>query len=81
MGVRVDTHVKVFELMPTGLEGVLRMNRKLLKSFFSHERGTETVEWGLIVGLVVGGLVLTVAAIGIWIQTRFDNLQTELGTP
>ena len=57
------------------------MNRNLLKTFFSDESGTETVEWGLMVGLVVGGLVLTVAAIGVWIKTRFDNLQTELGTP
>ena len=57
------------------------MNRNLLKSFFSDERGTETVEWGLMVGLIVGGLVVIVVSIGAWVRTRFDILQTDLGTP
>ena len=34
-----------------------------------------------MVGLIVGGLVLTVAAIGSWVKARFDNLQSDLGTP
>ena len=55
------------------------MNRNLLKSFFSDERGTETVEWGLMAGLVVGGLVVIVFAIGAWVKTRFADLQTDLG--
>lgn len=55
------------------------MNRNLLNSFFSDERGTETVEWGLMAGLIVGGLVLTVAAIGLWVKTKFGALQTDLG--
>ena len=57
------------------------MNRNLLKSFFSNERGTETVEWALMAGLIVGGLVVIVVAIGTWVRTRFDNLQSDLGTP
>ena len=57
------------------------MNRNLLKSLFSDERGTETVEWGLMVGLIVGGLVVVIGAIGTWVRTRFDNLQSDLGTP
>ena len=55
------------------------MNRNLLKSFFSDERGTETVEGGLMAGLVVGGLILTVAAIGTWVRNKFTELQTDLG--
>ena len=55
------------------------MTRNLLKSFFSNERGTETVEWGLMAGLIVGGLVLTVAAIGVWVRNKFTELQTDLG--
>ena len=54
------------------------MKRNLLKSFFSNERGTETVEWGLMVGLIVGGLVVTVAAIGTWVRNRFLELKTDL---
>ena len=54
------------------------MNKNLLKSFFSNERGTETVEWALMAGLIVGGLVLTVAAIGTWVRNRFGQLETDL---
>jgi Flp pilus assembly pilin Flp len=55
------------------------MHWNSVKSFFSNERGTETVEWGLMAGLIVGGLVLTVAAIGTWVKNKFDTLQTEIG--
>ena len=50
----------------------------LVKSFLSNESGTETVEWGLMVGLIVGGLVLVVAGIGTWVNGRFEQLQTDL---
>ena len=54
------------------------MNGDLPKSFFSDESGTETVEWGLMAGLIVGGLVLTVAAIGSWVANSFDDLESAL---
>ena len=57
------------------------MARNLLNSFFSDERGTETVEWGLMAGLIVGGLVLTVAAIGTWVRLKFTQLQSDLNAP
>lgn len=50
-----------------------------LKSFVANESGTETVEWGLMAGLIVGGLILTVAAIGTWVKGRFDTMKTDLG--
>lgn len=50
-----------------------------LKSFVANEKGTETVEWGLMAGLIVGGLILTVAAIGTWVKGRFDTMKTDLG--
>ena len=53
--------------------------KNLVKSLLSDERGTETVEWGLMAGLIVGGLVLTVAAIGTWVKEKFQTLQTDLG--
>ena len=55
--------------------------KNLVKSLLSDERGTETVEWGLMVGLIVGGLVLTVAAIGSWVKARFDALEGDLTAP
>ncbi len=51
----------------------------MLCSLLVEERGTETVEWGLIAGLVVSGLVLVVIAIGVWLTSRMEGLQTELG--
>jgi Flp pilus assembly pilin Flp len=54
------------------------MNKNLLNSFVSDDRGTETVEWGLMAALIVGGLVLTLAAIGVWLTNRFEGLQTDL---
>ena len=54
------------------------MDRSPLKSFFSDERGTETVEWALMTVLIVSGLVLLVAAIGSWVDIRFVELQEEL---
>ncbi len=61
------------------VEGVIAMNRNLLNSFFSDERGTETVEWGLMAGLIVGGLVVTVGLIGLWVKNKFAALQLDLG--
>ena len=53
--------------------------RNLVKSLLSDERGTETVEWGLMAGLIVGGLVTVVAAIGLWVKNKFADLQSDLG--
>ena len=53
--------------------------KNMVKTLLSDERGTETVEWGLMAGLIVGGLVLTVAAIGAWVKQKFQDLQTDLG--
>ncbi len=55
------------------------MNWNLLKSFFSEERGTETVEWALMIVLIVGGLLVIVAAIGSWVKHAFEHLQEDLG--
>ena len=53
--------------------------KKLLKKFVRDERGLETVEYAIIVGLIVGGLVLVIAAIGVWVNGQFTQLQTDLG--
>lgn len=53
----------------------------LLKSFLTNEEGLETVEYAIIAGLIVAGLVGVVAAIGTWVNTRFTNLSNNLGTP
>ena len=75
----MSAHVKVLESTPTDVEGVFAMNRSLVSAFLSDEKGTETVEWGLMAGLIVGGLVLVVASIGTWVKLQFETLQTDLG--
>jgi len=50
----------------------------LLKKFLSDEQGLETVEYAIIVGLIVAGTVAVIAAIGVWVNTQFTNLQTDL---
>ncbi|MHC4441590.1 MAG: Flp family type IVb pilin [Planctomycetota bacterium] len=51
---------------------------RLIKSFLVDESGTETVEWGIMAGLIVAGLVGVVAAIGIWVKDKFDELEGGL---
>ena len=52
--------------------------RNLVWSFVANEKGTETVEWAVMAGLIVGTLVLTVAAIGTWVSGRFNDLDADL---
>ncbi len=52
---------------------------KLIKRFLNDERGLETVEYAIIAGLIVSGLVAVVVAIGAWVQNQFTTLQTDLG--
>ena len=47
--------------------------------FLSEEKGLETVEYGIIVGMIVAGLVTVIAAIGAWVKLQFDGLKTDLG--
>ena len=35
--------------------------------------------WVGMLGLIVGGLVIVIAAIGAWVNTQFTTLQTDLG--
>lgn len=49
-----------------------------VSSFLADERGTETVEWALMAGLLVGGLLLTIASVGLWIKDAFEDLKEGL---
>ena len=51
---------------------------RLFASFLSDERGTESVEWGMIAGLIVGMIVLAVIVIGVWSVEQFESLQESL---
>ena len=49
-----------------------------LNRFLSDERGLETVEYAIIAGLIVSGLVAIIVAIGGWVKSQFSNLQSSL---
>ncbi len=55
--------------------------KNLLKRFFSNEEGLETVEYAIIAGLIVVGVIATIASIGTWVKTKFEALETGLSTP
>lgn len=50
-----------------------------VRELLSDERGLETVEYAIIVGLIVAGTVTTVAAIGTWVAGKFTGLKTSIG--
>jgi len=50
-----------------------------LRSFISDEQGLETVEYGIIVGLIVAGTIGAITAIGVWVNAQFTTLQTDIG--
>ena len=52
---------------------------RTVRSLLLDESGTETVEWGLMAGMLISGLVLVLIAVGAWVQTQFETLQSDLG--
>jgi len=49
-----------------------------MKRFAADDRGLETVEYAIIIGLVVAGLIGVIAAIGDWVFQRFNDLLGQL---
>ena len=54
--------------------------RTVLKRFFDDEKGLETVEYAIIAGLIVVGVIATVASIGVWVNTKFSALLAALSS-
>ncbi|HEX5010621.1 MAG TPA: Flp family type IVb pilin [Planctomycetota bacterium] len=51
----------------------------MLKRFIADDRGLETVEYAIIAGMIVAGLIAVVVAIGTWVKGKFSDLKTDLG--
>ena len=49
------------------------------KRFVADDKGLETVEYAIIAGLIVTGLVAIIVAIGTWVKTTFTGLKTDIG--
>ena len=50
-----------------------------LKALGVDERGLETVEYAIIVGLIVAALVTVLASIGDWVKAQYDDLASDTG--
>jgi Flp pilus assembly pilin Flp len=51
------------------------------EKFVRDERGTETVEWAIMIGLIAVASIAVIWAIGTWVQNEFTELNTGLGNP
>jgi Flp pilus assembly pilin Flp len=49
------------------------------KRFLSDDQGLETVEYAIISGLIVTGLLAIIVALGIWVKNKHNTLKTNLG--
>jgi Flp pilus assembly pilin Flp len=49
-----------------------------LIAFFKDEEGLETVEYGIILGLIVAGTVGLVVTLGQWVEGQFTAVNTEI---
>ncbi len=52
---------------------------KMLKRFIRDERGLETVEYAIILGLIVVGTITAIIALGGWVNDQFDTVNTDVG--
>ena len=52
--------------------------RKLLIQFLKDERGTETLEWGLVCGLIVVGAITAIALIGPKVSDIWNDVNNEI---
>jgi Flp pilus assembly pilin Flp len=53
----------------------------VLNRFRKDERGLETIEYAIVAGLIVVGIVAIVASIGVWVKAKFNALNNDLGAP
>ena len=49
-----------------------------IRSFLADERGTETLEWGLICGLIVVGAITAIALIGPKVTAMWNDLNSKI---
>jgi Flp pilus assembly pilin Flp len=53
---------------------------KMVLRFLKDERGTETVEWAIVLGLIAVAAIATITAVGINVDRIFGVANTSLDT-
>jgi len=51
---------------------------RVVRRLLSEEQGTETLEWGLVCGLIVIGSIVAITAVGPKVKTLWDNINASL---
>lgn len=51
-----------------------------IKRFLKDEQGLETVEYAILLGLIVAGTIAAVVGIGAWVSGRFEATESQLTT-
>jgi pilus assembly protein Flp/PilA len=52
--------------------------RQSIAAFLRDEAGTETLEWGLVCGLIVVGAIVAITAIGPKVTDMWNDLNNEI---
>ena len=51
---------------------------KTLVRLFKEEQGTETLEWGLVCGLIVIGAIVAITSIGPKVTAMWNNVDSAI---
>jgi pilus assembly protein Flp/PilA len=57
---------------------MLRKAKSVAVRLWKDEQGASLLEYSVLIGLIVAGVVATITAVGTWTVTRWDFLKTEL---
>ena len=58
---------------------MLTSSTKIARRLWRNDQGVESVEYAILIGLVVAGALAAMAAIGAWVLAVFQDAQAALG--
>jgi len=59
---------------------MLRKAKSVAVRLWKDEQGASLLEYSVLIGLIVAGVVATITAVGTWTDNRWDFLKTTLET-
>ena len=54
---------------------------ELIKRLWKEEEGQGLIEYAILIGLIVVGVIGIIFAIGTWVNTQFTTLRDDLQNP
>jgi len=51
--------------------------KAIVGKFLKDERGLETVEYAIILGIIVAATIGFIITLGTWVSTQFSNVATQ----